>query len=118
MTTKKPGKPHCGCQASSTYQGLGLRLTKNDAVKIAPIIANAGLYNVFIAARLIWSVAAERNSLALNYFFLGCVAIAGIFGAATLNWKPLVLQTVPGADRSAIGLGRKQTGVAERPVFQ
>jgi putative membrane protein len=82
-------------KGSSIYMGLGLGLTKDESVKIAPIVANAGLYNAFIAAGLILSVWPGNDSATLKVFFLTCVAIAGLFGAATLNWKPLVLQTIP-----------------------
>src|SRR5438094_8973691 len=62
------------------------RLDLNDVEgrKMAPIIANAGLYNGFIAAGLFWSVFVNDLS-SLKLFFLSCAAIAGVFGAVTLK---------------------------------
>ncbi|MEL7222762.1 MAG: DUF1304 domain-containing protein [Bacteroidota bacterium] len=59
--------------------------------------ANQGLYNGFLAAGLIWSLlitdALWQDNVAL--FFLGCVAVAGIYGAFTADRKILYVQTVP-----------------------
>jgi putative membrane protein len=77
------------------YQRLGF--TPEEAIKVAPIVANAGLYNGFIAAGLIWGLVSDKNSDAIKVFFLACVIIAGIFGAATLTLTPLLIQTAPGA---------------------
>lgn len=80
----------------SVYTRLDkLHLTQSEADKVAPIVANAGIYNSFIAAGLICSVFIGGGAPCWKYFFLACVAIAGIFGAATLNRKPLILQTLP-----------------------
>lgn len=61
--------------------------------------ANQGLYNGFLAAGLIWSFFIQnlewRENVAL--FFLACVAVAGIYGAATASKKILFVQTVPAA---------------------
>lgn len=77
------------------HQRLGFNL--EEALKVAPIVANAGLYNGFLAAGLIWGLVSDRTGDAIKIFFLACVIIAGIFGAATLTWTPLLIQTVPGA---------------------
>ena len=59
---------------------------------------NQGLYNDFLAAGLIWAlflikdVQWKRNVAA---FFLGCIAIAGLFGAATVSTSILFVQTIP-----------------------
>jgi putative membrane protein len=62
------------------------------------LAANQGLYNGFLAAGLVWGlvqgVAAGRPTLT---FFLACVAVAGVYGAATVNKRILFAQTVPGA---------------------
>lgn len=65
------------------------------AYQVAPIVQNAGLYNSFIAAGLLWSVFTKEHTLPLRTFFLTCVVIAGIFGAVTLRPTTLVLQTAP-----------------------
>jgi putative membrane protein len=77
------------------YERLGF--TPEEAIKVAPIVANAGLYNGFIAAGLIWGLISGRTGDAMKVFFLSCVIIAGIFGAATLTRTPLLIQTAPGA---------------------
>lgn len=77
------------------HQRLGFTL--EEAIKVAPIVANAGLYNGFLAAGLIWELMSGKTDDAIKVFFLMCVIIAGIFGAATLTWTPLLIQTVPGA---------------------
>lgn len=64
------------------------------------LAANQGLYNGFLAAGLIWAllfikdVAWKRN---VAFFFLGCVAIAGLYGAATASLNIIYVQTVPAA---------------------
>lgn len=67
--------------------------------KTKTMAANQGLYNGFLSAGLIWSFFIEnaewRDNVAL--FFLACVAVAGIFGAATASKKILIVQTVPAA---------------------
>lgn len=77
------------------YQRLGFTL--EEAIKVAPIVANAGLYNGFLAAGLIWGLGSGRTGDTIKVFFLVCVIIAGIFGAATLTRTPLLIQTAPGA---------------------
>ena len=77
------------------HQRLGYTL--EEAIKVAPIVANAGLYNGFLASGLIWSLASGKTGDAIKIFFLTCVIIAGIFGAATLTLTPLLIQTAPGA---------------------
>lgn len=64
----------------------------------AAMAANQGLYNGFLAAGLFWAlllikdVAWKRN---VAFFFLSCVAVAGIYGAATVSMSILYVQTVP-----------------------
>ena len=76
--------------------------TPEEVTKVEPIVKNAGLYNGFIAAGLAWSLLPNSYSQSLKFFFLSCVAIAGIYGAATLkpatrllNPATLFLQTLP-----------------------
>jgi putative membrane protein len=77
------------------HQRLGYSL--EEALKVAPIVANAGLYNGFLAAGLIWGLISGKTGDAIKVFFLVCVIIAGIFGAATLTRTPLLIQTAPSA---------------------
>lgn len=59
--------------------------------------ANQGLYNGFLAAGLIWTFFIQDVEWSKNnaLFFLGCVAVAGIYGALTADKKILFVQTVP-----------------------
>lgn len=66
------------------------------------LAANQGLYNSFLAAGLIWSFFI-KDPVWQDYvrlFFLSCVAIAGIYGAATADKKIFFIQALP----SLIGL--------------
>ncbi len=59
--------------------------------------ANQGLYNGFLAAGLIWSffvtdVYWQEN---LRYFFLSCVALAGMYGANSISSKIFYVQALP-----------------------
>lgn len=74
-----------------------LNFTDDEARKVAPIVANAGLYNGFLAAGLIWGLLSDSGGPRIEVFFLVCVVIAGVFGAVTLKRTTLVLQTLPGA---------------------
>ena len=64
----------------------------------APLAANQGLYNGFLAAGLVWGlIADDPTGFRVQVFFLSCVIIAGIYGAATANRRILVAQALPGA---------------------
>ena len=72
-----------------------LGFTGDEARKVAPIVANAGLYNSFLAAGLIWALLTRTRGSDVEIFFLICVIVAGVFGALTLKPTTLVLQTIP-----------------------
>lgn len=59
--------------------------------------ANQGIYNVFLAAGLIWSLFIQTNpwNLYIAVFFLGCVIVAGAFGAFTSNKSIFYKQALP-----------------------
>jgi putative membrane protein len=59
--------------------------------------ANQGLYNGFLAAGLIWSLLICDTVWSSNVatFFLGCVLVAGLYGAATVQKKIFYVQGVP-----------------------
>ncbi len=63
------------------------------------LAANQGLYNGFLVAGLVWSFLIQDPVWSNNvaYFFLGCVAVAGIYGAITAQITILYVQTVPAA---------------------
>ena len=64
----------------------------------APLAANQGLYNGFLVAGLIWGlVASEPVAFQVRIFFLACIVVAGVYGAATVNRRILVVQALPAA---------------------
>jgi putative membrane protein len=71
--------------------------TPQKAQDSAVLAANQGLYNGFLAAGLIWGLLHPAPAVALQIetFFLLCVIVAGLYGAATVSRKILVVQAVP-----------------------
>lgn len=68
-------------------------LTPEFAQASKTLAANQGLYNGFLAAGIGWALAAgDRGAL---LFVLSCVAVAGIYGAATASRKILWVQALP-----------------------
>lgn len=63
------------------------------------LAANQGLYNGFLAAGLIWTfvISDEIWSRNISLFFLGCVFVAGIYGAITAGKKIFFVQALPAA---------------------
>lgn len=76
------------------HERLGFNLT--EATQAAAIVANAGLYNGFIASGLTWGILSGAEGYRIKTFFLACVIIAGLFGAVTLRPTTLLIQTLPG----------------------
>lgn len=75
------------------HKAFGL---KPDFARASRVLAaNQGLYNGFLAAGLLWGLALGEAGRAVQVFFLVCVAIAGLFGAATVSRKILFIQTLP-----------------------
>ena len=76
----------------------GLRafgLTPERAESSRVLAMNQGLYNGFLAAGLLWSLVAAHDGFMIALFFLTCVFVAGVFGAATANRKILYVQALP-----------------------
>jgi putative membrane protein len=71
-------------------------LTPEFAKASKPLAANQGLYNGFLAAGLVWGLSLGAAGNAVEIFFLGCVIVAGVFGALTANRKILWVQAFPG----------------------
>lgn len=72
-------------------------MTPDVAAVSAPLAANQGLYNGFIAAGLIWGLVAGVAELEIQVFFLVCVVIAGVFGSVSAKRSILWVQALPGA---------------------
>jgi putative membrane protein len=67
--------------------------TPEFAAATKVLAANQGLYNGFLAAGLIWGLG--TGNLPVQLFFLGCVIVAGLYGALTVGVKILFVQAVP-----------------------
>jgi len=61
------------------------------------LAANQGLYNGFLAAGLIWGLSLGAAGQPVQLFFLGCVVVAGLYGAMSVGIKILLVQAVPAA---------------------
>ncbi|MCB1564390.1 MAG: DUF1304 domain-containing protein [Xanthomonadales bacterium] len=70
-------------------------MSAEQAEATRTLAANQGLYNGFLAAGLVWGLIVA--STAVLWFFLICVLIAGLYGAATANRKILFVQALPAA---------------------
>ena len=82
---------------------LGMRVFSQTAERAAMtrvLAMNQGLYNGFLAAGLIWGLMPDANNSGVRIFFLSCVIVAGVFGAATVSRRILWIQAAP----AAIGL--------------
>jgi putative membrane protein len=72
-------------------------LTPEFAASTKVLAANQGLYNGFLAAGLAWGLLLGSAGRSIAMFFLCCVVIAGLYGAATVNRKVLWVQAAPAA---------------------
>lgn len=70
-------------------------LTPETARASKTLAANQGLYNGFLAAGLIWGLSLGPAGTSIKVFFLCCILIAGIYGAATTSRKILYVQALP-----------------------
>lgn len=82
-------------QTERGYAAFGT--TPEFAEMTATFAANQGLYNGFLAAGLLWGAFHKNPAFAvqIRLFFLGCVAVAGVYGAATVKTSILFVQTAP-----------------------
>ena len=79
-------------------RAFGQSLETATASKV--LAANQGLYNGFLAAGLFWGLSLGPSGIRVKVFFLCCVLVAGLYGAATASRKILFVQAIP----AAIGL--------------
>jgi putative membrane protein len=73
------------------------KLTPERAADTKVLAANQGLYNGFLAAGLLWGLWLGATGGPVKVFFLSCVVVAGVYGAATVGRKILFIQAVPAA---------------------
>jgi putative membrane protein len=75
--------------------------TEEVAEASAVLAANQGLYNGFLAAGLVFGLVKGGATGTVGYpvtlFFLACVIVAGLYGAATANPRILIVQALPAA---------------------
>jgi putative membrane protein len=77
----------------------GLKAFGNSPQRAADtriLAANQGLYNGFLAAGLLWGLVQGAAGGSFKVFFLLCVIVAGVYGAATASRKILYVQALPG----------------------
>ncbi|CAJ0853924.1 MULTISPECIES: DUF1304 domain-containing protein [Ralstonia] len=81
------------------------RITPEKAAETAAMASNQGLYNGFLVAALVIGLVAPDPTInaAFALFGLICVAVAGIWGAITVNKRILFVQTVPAVAALALG---------------
>src|SRR6185312_10949788 len=75
---------------------IGLKTFRNTPEKAEltrVLAANQGLYNGFLAAGLLWAAMTAQRDVAL--FFLACVVVAGLYGAATVSRRIFYVQSMP-----------------------
>ena len=71
------------------------KLTPEFSAASKALAMNQGLYNGFLVAGLVWGLWLGDAGFEIKIFFLGCVIVAGLFGAATVGIKILYVQAVP-----------------------
>ncbi len=71
--------------------------TPASAAATKVLAANQGLYNGFLAAGLFWGLWLGPEGFGVKVFFLLCVFVAGLYGAATASRKILFVQVLPAA---------------------
>ena len=71
--------------------------TREAAAASRVLAANQGLYNGFLAAGLVWGLSLGAGGTDIKVFFLCCVLVAGLYGAATASRRILFVQAVPAA---------------------
>jgi putative membrane protein len=77
-------------------------MTPEFATASKSLAANQGLYNGFLVAGLVWGLGLGAAGDPIKLFFLGCVVVAGVFGAVTVNRRILWVQALPGAIAMAL----------------
>lgn len=68
-------------------------LSEEAAKSTRVLAANQGLYNGFLAVGCLWALISAE--FAVQFFFLGCVFIAGVYGALSVNRNIFWIQAFP-----------------------
>jgi putative membrane protein len=85
--------------------------TREAAAASKVLAANQGLYNGFLAAGLFWGLKLETDGTGVKVYFLCCILIAGLYGAATASRKILFIQALPAAVGLAPGVCVMRTSI-------
>jgi putative membrane protein len=72
-------------------------LSLEQAQLMAPLAANMGLYNGFLAVGLIWAWFIKPVDRSICSLFLLFIVIAGVYGAITVKLSILFVQALPAA---------------------
>ncbi len=74
-------------------------MSEELAARTRVLAANQGLYNGFLVAGLVWALVAgvPGAGAPIAHFFLACVLVAGLYGAATASLRILYVQALPAA---------------------
>ena len=81
--------------------------TAEHAAASKVLAANQGLYNGFLAAGLVWGLTLGSAGTGVKVFFLACVIVAGVYGAATAAKKILYVQALPAVIALALVLAAR-----------
>lgn len=86
-------------------------MTAEESALTKTLAANQGLYNGFLATGLLWGLIAKKRDVVI--FFLLCVIVAGVFGAATAKATILFTQALPAAIALALTmLAKPKSGIS------
>lgn len=88
---------------ATPYGQKTFKRTREEQESTKVLAANQGLYNGFLVAGLVWSFVAA-NGFEIRVFFLACVVIAGLYGAATAARSILFAQALPAIAALAVTL--------------
>ncbi|MGW8127030.1 MAG: DUF1304 domain-containing protein [Stenotrophomonas sp.] len=82
-------------------------LPREFAEQTRVLAANQGLYNGFLAAGLVYALLLGPAGYPVRMFFLACVLVAGLYGAATASRRILFVQALPAAIALALVLAAR-----------
>lgn len=95
----------------TTPTGLRVFGQSREAAETSKVLAaNQGLYNGFLAAGLLWGLYLGNAGHGVKVFFLGCVVVAGLYGAATVSRRILFVQALPAAVGLVLVVARASAG--------
>jgi putative membrane protein len=80
------------------------RTSAEAAESSAVLAANQGLYNGFLAAGLLWALVQYGvvGGRPILTFFLACIVVAGVYGAATVSRRIFFVQALPAVIAAAL----------------